>query len=55
MQMDLNIDKLLVTVYGKYEGEVIDEIGVDIWKVRYIGKDGITETRTFFKVDVELK
>ena len=55
MQLDMNIDKKLVTVYNKYDGEVIEEINKDIWRVKYIGKGGKTETRTFFTVDVKLK
>jgi hypothetical protein len=54
-QIDMNLDKKLVIVHGKYHGETISEVGVGIWKVKYIGKDGETCVHSFFEMDMKFK
>lgn len=53
-QIDMNLDKKLVTVYGIYEGEVTKQLGPDIWRVKYVA-DGQTMVRSFFGVDLKYK
>ena len=61
MQMDLNIDQKLCTVFGKrkgeivpYDGEIIGEIGSGIYRVKYIANND-TIVASFHKDEIEFK
>lgn len=52
--MEMNVDKKLVIVYGKYNGEITAQLGTDIYRVQYKAK-GETITRSFLGSDIEYK